>query len=116
MAAAELRRKHGVSSATSSAWRAKHSGLDVLQARKLQALEENTRLKKLLTEAMLDNAVLRDVTARSGEARHVRERPLQRRGTASRNDRSGRETERTVLAECGLSINGPNIPPEPALR
>ena len=72
MAAAELRRKHGVSSATFYAWTAKYGGLDVSQPRKLKALEEeNTRLKKLLAEAMLDNAVLRDVTVRSGEARRA---------------------------------------------
>ncbi len=39
--------------------------MDVSQARKLKALEdENARLKKLLAEAMLDVAVLRDVTAK----------------------------------------------------
>lgn len=62
---AEICRKHGVSSATFYAWKAKYGGLDVSQARRLKTLEdENARLKKLLAEAMLDVAVLRDVTAK----------------------------------------------------
>lgn len=65
VATAEICRKHGVSTATFYAWKAKYGGLDVSQARKLKALEEeNARLKKLLAEAMLDVAVLRDVTAK----------------------------------------------------
>ena len=65
MATAEVCRKHGISTATFYAWKAKYGGLDVSQARKLKALEdENARLKKLLAEAMLDVAVLRDVTAK----------------------------------------------------
>lgn len=65
IATAEVCRKHGVSTATFYAWKAKYGGLDVSQARRLKALaEENARLKKLLAEAVLDNAVLRDVTAK----------------------------------------------------
>ena len=65
VATAEVCRKHGVSSATFYAWKAKYGGLDVSQARRLKALEdESARLKKLLAEAVLDNAVLRDVTAK----------------------------------------------------
>lgn len=65
VATAEVCRKHGISPATFYAWKAKYGGLDVSQARKLKALEEeNARLKKLLAEAMLDMAVLRDVTAK----------------------------------------------------
>jgi hypothetical protein len=57
----QARHQHG----TFYAWKAKYGGLDVSQARKLKALEdENARLKKLLAEAMLDVAVLRDVTAK----------------------------------------------------
>jgi putative transposase len=58
-------RKHGVSEATFYKWKAKYGGMDVSDARRLKALEEeNTKLKKLLAEAMLDNAMLRDVVAR----------------------------------------------------
>ncbi len=49
VATAEVCRKHGISAATFYAWKAKYGGLDVSQARKLKALEEeNARLKKLL--------------------------------------------------------------------
>jgi putative transposase len=65
VATAEVCRKHGISTATFYAWKAKYGSLNVSQARRLKALEdENARLKKLLAEAMLDNAVLRDVTAK----------------------------------------------------
>jgi len=61
---ADVCRKHGVSAATFYKWKAKYGGMDVSDARRLKALEdENARLKKLLAEAMLDNAMLRDVTA-----------------------------------------------------
>ena len=54
-------RKHGVSSATFYKWKAKYGGLDVSDARRLKALEqENSRLKRLLADAMLDNVVLKD--------------------------------------------------------
>jgi len=49
-------RKHGISGATFYKWKAKYGGLDVSEARRLKALEdENARLKKLLAEAMLDS-------------------------------------------------------------
>jgi putative transposase len=55
-------RKHGVSSATFYKWKAKFGGLDVSEARRLKALEgENGRLKRMLAEAMLDNAALKDL-------------------------------------------------------
>ena len=62
---ADLCRKHGISSATFYKWKAKYGGLEVSDARRLKALEEeNGRLKKLLAEAMLDNAILKDVAAK----------------------------------------------------
>ena len=62
---AEVCRKHGVSSATFYKWKAKFGGMDVSDARRLKALEdENARLKKLLAEAMLDNAMLKDIAAK----------------------------------------------------
>jgi len=58
-------RKHGVSEATFSTWKAKFDGLDISEARRLRQLEdENTRLKKLLADAMLDNAVLKDIASK----------------------------------------------------
>jgi putative transposase len=65
MATVEVCRKHGVSTATFYKWKAKFGGLDVSDARRLKALEdENAKLKKLLAEAMLDNAVLKDLTTK----------------------------------------------------
>ena len=62
---AEVCRKHGISSATFYKWKAKYGGLEVSDAKRLKALEnENAKLKKLLAEAMLDNAVLKDITSR----------------------------------------------------
>ena len=62
---ADLCRKHGVSNASIYKWKAKYGGMEVSDARRLKALEdENAKLKKLLAEAMLDNAMLRDVAAR----------------------------------------------------
>src|SRR3981189_241102 len=54
-------RKYGISSATFYKWKAKYGGLDVSEARRLKGLtDENAKLKKLLAEAMLDNAMLKD--------------------------------------------------------
>ena len=65
MATAEVCRKHGISGATFYKWKSKYGGLDVSDARRLKALEdENVKLKKLLAEAMLDNAILKDVAAK----------------------------------------------------
>jgi putative transposase len=62
---ADVCRKHGVSAATFYKWKAKYGGMEVSEARRLKVLEdENARLKRLLAEAMLDNAMLRDVAAR----------------------------------------------------
>jgi len=64
-AVAELCRKHGMSSATFYAWKAKYGGLEVSEARRLKTLEdENGKLKKLLADAMLDNAALKDLLAK----------------------------------------------------
>ena len=61
----DLCRKHGISEPTFYAWKSKFGGMSVPDARRLKQLEEeNARLKKLLAEAMLDNAVLKDITAR----------------------------------------------------
>lgn len=62
-ATADVCRRHGISSATFYKWKAKYGGLEVSEAKRLKALEdENARLKKLLAEAMLDNAVLKEIS------------------------------------------------------
>ena len=59
---ADLARKHGVSEATLYNWKAKYGGLEVSEAKRLRALEdENAKLKRLLADAMLDNAGLKDL-------------------------------------------------------
>ena len=59
---ADLCRKHGVSNASVYKWKAKYGGMDVSEARKLRALEdENAKLKRLLDDAMLDNSALKDL-------------------------------------------------------
>ena len=65
MKTADVCRKHGVSSATFYKWKAKYGGLEVSDARRLKALEdENRRLKKLLAESMLDNAILKEISTK----------------------------------------------------
>ena len=62
---ADVCRKHGISGATFYKWKSKFGGMDVSDAKRLRALEdENAKLKKLLAETMLDNAILKDVTSR----------------------------------------------------
>jgi putative transposase len=62
---ADVCRKYGVSSATFYKWKAKYGGLDVSDAKRLKTLEhENTKLKKLLVGAMLDNAMLKEIAAK----------------------------------------------------
>ena len=57
----ELCRKHGFSEASYYLWRSKFGGMDVSDAKRLKALEaENTKLKKLLAEAMLENEVTKE--------------------------------------------------------
>ena len=62
----DLCRRHGMSSATFYAWKAKYGGLEVSEAKRLRTLEdENARLKRLLADAMLDNAVLKEVASKN---------------------------------------------------
>jgi len=61
----DLARKHGLSEATLYNWKAKFGGMDVSDARKLRALEdENGKLKRLLADAMLDASALRELLAK----------------------------------------------------
>ena len=59
---AEVCRKHGISDATFYKWKARYGGLELSEAKRLRVLEdENAKLKRLLAEAMLDNAALKDL-------------------------------------------------------
>ena len=62
---ADLARRHGVSEATIYNWKSKYGGLEVSDARRLKELEsENAKLKRLLADAMLDKAALKDLLAK----------------------------------------------------
>ena len=62
---ADVCRKHGISGATFYKWKSKFGGMDVSDAKRLKSLEdENAKLKKLLAETMLDNAILKDINSR----------------------------------------------------
>jgi putative transposase len=66
MTAGELCRKHGISDATFYTWRKKYGGMEVSEAKRLKALEEeNARLKKLLAESMMDVSTLREMLAKN---------------------------------------------------
>ena len=63
--AADLCRKHGISEGTLYNWKAKYGGLEVSEAKRLKALEEeNAKLKRLLADAMLDAAALKELLAK----------------------------------------------------
>jgi putative transposase len=65
MPTSEVCRKYGISSASFYKYKSKYGGMDVSDAKKLKALEdENAKLKKLLAEQMLDNAVLKDINSK----------------------------------------------------
>ena len=66
LSAGDLCRKHGISDATFYKWRSKYGGMDVSDARKLKALEdENTKLKRLLAESVMDNATLKEMLSKN---------------------------------------------------
>ena len=61
----DLCRRHGITETTFHRWRAKFGGLQVSDARRLKSLEdENRRLKRLVADLSLDNAMLKDVAGR----------------------------------------------------
>jgi putative transposase len=62
LSAAELCRKHGISDATFYNWRSKFGGMEVSEAKRLkQLVDENSRLKKLLAESMMEVSTLREM-------------------------------------------------------
>ena len=66
MSASDLCRKHGISDATFYKWRAKYSGMEVSDAKRLHALElENNRLKKLLAESVMDVSTLKEMLTKN---------------------------------------------------
>ena len=66
IAVADICRKHGISDATFYNWRSRYGGMEVSDARRLKALdEENRKLKKLLAEQVMDNATLKEMLAKN---------------------------------------------------
>ena len=66
LSAADVCRKHGVSDATFYKWRSRYGGMEVSDARKLKALEdENRKLKRLLAETMLDASTLKEMLGKN---------------------------------------------------
>ena len=62
----EVCRENGVGESTFYKWKSKYGGLEVNEARRLKSLEdENGRLKRLLADAMLDNAALKDALSKN---------------------------------------------------
>jgi putative transposase len=61
----EVCRKHGVADVTYYRWRAKYAGMEVPELKRMKALEdENTKLKSLLADSMLDNRALKDALSK----------------------------------------------------
>ena len=62
---ADLTRRHGIAEGTYYRWKSKFGGLEVSEAKRLRALEEeNRRLKTMVADLMLDNKILKDVNSR----------------------------------------------------
>lgn len=65
-ATAEVCRRHGISQPTFYAWKSKYGGMEVSEAKRLKALEEeNRKLKKLLAEQVMDNATLKELLGKN---------------------------------------------------
>ncbi len=75
---AEVCRRHGLVSTTFYKWKSKFCGLEVSEVQRLRSLEvESSQLKKLLAEAMLDNAALKDLASKNGNPRrYAGSRPM----------------------------------------
>ena len=66
MSAVELCRKHGISDATFYKWRSKYGGMEVSDAKRLKSLEdENSKLKRLLADTMLDVSTLKEMLGKN---------------------------------------------------
>ncbi len=69
LSAGDACRKYGISDATFYKWRSRYGGMEISDARKLRALEdENRKLKKLLAETMLDASTLKEMLGKTSDA------------------------------------------------
>ena len=69
-------REHNISKATFHRWKRKYGDMDLADAKRLNELEKNSALKKMLAESLLKNRVLEVVNAKKWCARCERNRPL----------------------------------------
>ena len=84
-------KKLGISEQTYSRWRKEYGGLRLDQAKRLKALEqENTRLKRLVADQALDNAILKEVASGNFRARPGDARPCSRPGSGCASPSGGR--------------------------
>jgi len=93
----ELVRKHGICENTYYRWKSKYGGMEVSEAKRLKALEdENRRLKQMVADLMLDNKVLKTSTQKTGKAR--------REAQSSRlRDRTSSTQQSTRLRACAVT-------------
>lgn len=98
--AQDLCRKYGISDATFYKYKAKFGGMNVSDAKKLRALEdENNRLKRMLADAMLDNAALKDLATK------ILSPDVKRRAVSDVMDRHGLSERRACeLADLHRSV------------
>ena len=101
--ATDLCRRHGISDATFSSWKARFGGMDVSDAKRLKALEdENARVKKLLAKQMLDAAALRELQSKKCQGppesslRRLRKLVCQREAVAHLQARMGLSERRAL--------------------
>ena len=99
--ASDLCRRHAISEATLYNWRSRYGGMQVSEAKRLRSLEEeNRKLKKLLAEAMLDNAALKDSTADRCDGERRRRQSSMPGASPERGGRSGEANLNSVHLVC----------------
>jgi len=112
IATADLCRKHGISTATFYAWKAKFGGMDVSEAKRLKSLEdENAKLKRLLADAMLDNVALKDLLQKNSDARR-QARGCRASRSHLRDERASgvSRLSRRIARRSGTKPGGPQTP------
>ena len=109
MPTAEVCRKHGLSQGTFYKFKAKYGGMDVSDAAKLKALEdENAKLKRLLADTMLDNVVLKDLLGKSYRHRKSGERQRSKR-CGIMTSRSAEPADLSVSTQRQSGVNARRI-------
>ncbi|WP_121143690.1 IS3 family transposase [Roseovarius halotolerans] len=114
MPTAEVCRKHGLSQGTFYKYKSKYGGMEVSDVAKLRAMEdENARLKRLLADTMLDNAVLKDLPGKELTT------PIERREAALRAMRDHDISQRRACRLVGVdpkTVRRERPPDNPEIR